>query len=52
MFPAGLLGYEVSDPAQGPAPGDVGVGACLILAIPELQLYFRLHDYYMGTAAP
>jgi hypothetical protein len=50
MLPAGLPGYETSDPAQDPIPGDVGVGACLILVIPELQLHFRLHDYYMGTA--
>jgi len=49
MLPAGLPGYETSDPAQNPAPGDMGVGACLILAIPEFQLHVRLHDYYMGT---
>lgn len=51
ILPAGLPGYETSDPAREPIPGDSGVGTCLILSIPELQLHFRLHDYYMGTAA-
>jgi hypothetical protein len=50
MFPAGLPGYETYDPAQVPIPGDIGVGASIILVIPELQLHFRLHDYYMGIA--
>jgi hypothetical protein len=50
ILPAGLPGYEASDPAREPKLGDSGVGACLILSIPEFQLHFRLHDYYMGTA--
>ena len=49
MLPAGLPGYETSDPAQDLTPGDVGVGACIIMTIPEIQLHFRLNDYYMGT---
>jgi hypothetical protein len=50
VLPAGLPGYETFDPAQDPIPADVGVGACTIMTIPELQLHFRLHDYYMGMA--
>ena len=48
LLPAGLPGYERVNPAQYETPSNVGVGACVILTLPELQLQFRLHDYYMG----
>lgn len=50
LLPAGLPGYESANPAQHEAPSHVGVGACVILALPEVQLQFRLHDYYMGMS--
>lgn len=52
LLPAGLPGYETVDPAQEAAPGsgEVGVGACAIITLPELQLQLRLHDYYMGIS--
>lgn len=49
LLPAGLPGYETTDPAQDPTLSDKGVGACVVIAMPELQLHFRLHDYYMGN---
>lgn len=48
LLPAGLPGYEIADPSQQAIPGDIGVGACVVVTLPELQLQFRLHDYYMG----
>lgn len=49
LLPAGLPGYETADPSQQAIPGDIGVGACVVVTLPELQLQFRLHEYYMGT---
>lgn len=49
LLPAGLPGYETADPSQQEIPGDIGVGACVVVTLPELQLQFRLHEYYMGT---
>lgn len=48
LLPAGLPGYEITDPGLESVPSDKGFGACVIVALPELQLQFRLHDYYMG----
>lgn len=48
MLPAGLPGYETFDPSQDSVPSEKGVGACVVLTMPELQLNFRLHDYFMG----
>lgn len=48
ILPAGLPGYETSSLGQHEAHGNTGIGACLWLSIPELQLQFRMHDYYMG----
>ena len=48
MLPAGLPGYETFDPSQDSVPSEKGVGACVVLTMPELQLHFRLHDYFMG----
>lgn len=45
VLPAGLPGYEVSNDIKDM---NIGVGACVILTVPELQLQLRLHDYYMG----
>ncbi|KAF7969728.1 hypothetical protein HWV62_26142, partial [Athelia sp. TMB] len=47
LLPAGLPGYEITDPGLESVPSDKGFGACVIVALPELQLQFRLHDYYM-----
>lgn len=47
VVPAGLPGYEsVSD---WDTPGEHGIGPCLLLHVPELQLHLRLHDYFMGV---
>jgi len=40
MLPAGLPGYETSDPAQDLTPGDVGVGACIIMTIQKFSYIF------------
>jgi len=45
ILPAGLPGYEVSSNIKGM---NVGIGACVVATIPEIQLQLRLHDYYMG----
>ncbi|KAJ6625576.1 hypothetical protein B0H10DRAFT_1782666 [Mycena sp. CBHHK59/15] len=48
VLPAGLPGYERStsshDAASSHSPG---IGACFLLDIPELQVHFRLHDFFM-----
>ena len=45
VVPAGLPGYEsVSD---WDTPGKHGIGPCLLLHVPELQLHVGLHDYFM-----
>ncbi|KAF9465079.1 hypothetical protein BDZ94DRAFT_1351083 [Collybia nuda] len=41
VLPVGLPGYESR------RFKDNGIGACIIAKFPELQLQFRLHDYYM-----
>jgi hypothetical protein len=48
ILPAGLPGYEASSDAND---RNIGIGACVIVAVPELQLQLRLHDYYMGKLA-
>ena len=40
IMPVGLPGYETSCMDS--------IGHALILTLPELQLHFRMHDYYMG----
>lgn len=42
ILPTGLPGYQSGGPERG------GIGACIVAKIPELQLQFRMHDYYMG----
>ena len=44
VMPAGLRGYESDQP--GDLEGDIGT--CVMLALPELQIHLRTHDYYMG----
>ncbi|KAF8893814.1 hypothetical protein BD779DRAFT_1669348 [Infundibulicybe gibba] len=43
LFPAGLSGVEK------PNSTELGtqIGACIVLTFPELQLQFRMHDYFM-----
>ena len=43
-MPVGLRGYESDQP--GDLEGDIG--ACVMLALPEMQIHLRSHDYYMG----
>ncbi|KAF5370617.1 hypothetical protein D9758_002040 [Tetrapyrgos nigripes] len=43
ILPAGLSGYEFG-PGSRQA---VGIGHCVLLSVPELQLHFRMHDYFM-----
>lgn len=45
IMPAGLRGYETdqSDNTEG------DIGTCVMLALPELQIHLRSHEYYMGT---
>ncbi|CAG8607429.1 15845_t:CDS:10, partial [Acaulospora colombiana] len=45
VLPEAFLGYEKAD---NPSSGDLhGVGPCVLLAVPDLSLSFRLHDYAM-----
>ncbi|KAJ7783252.1 hypothetical protein B0H16DRAFT_1877649 [Mycena metata] len=43
VVPAGLPGYE-SGSGTEPLPG---IGSCVLLDLPELQVHFRLHDFFM-----
>ena len=53
-LPEALLGYEVAEDAD--TLGRHGIGSCVLIAVPEVSLSFRLHDYSMGepifTAQP
>ncbi|KAF7361830.1 hypothetical protein MVEN_00527500 [Mycena venus] len=45
VIPAGLPGYEGAvheEPLH-----NAGIGSCVLLDIPELQVHFRLHDFLM-----
>jgi hypothetical protein len=46
LLPASLAGYETMD--FNATEDNLPLGASAILAIPELQLHLRLHDYFMG----
>jgi hypothetical protein len=46
VVPAGLPGYERS--VRDEAPHNAGIGSCVLLDIPELQVHFRLHSFFMG----
>lgn len=48
ILPAGLPGYEASSDLKDM---NVGIGACVVATVPEIQLQLRLHDYYMGKPA-
>jgi hypothetical protein len=46
VLPEAFLGYEKADNTSS---GDLhGVGPCILLALPDLSLSFRLHDHAMG----
>ena len=42
-LPEALLGYEARDET-----GAAGLGSCALLAVPDISMSFRLHDYGMG----
>jgi hypothetical protein len=46
LLPAGLPGYETSNVER--EPDDAGVGTCVMLRMPAIQLHFRMNDYFMG----
>jgi hypothetical protein len=46
VLPVGLLGYETSNSGQV----SDSIGTCVSFVIPELQVQFRLHDYFMGKS--
>jgi hypothetical protein len=45
VVPASLRGYELDAGLEKESPG---IGLCTMLALPELQLQLKTHDYYMG----
>lgn len=47
VMPAGIVGYERSC-TGAKDDDDAGIGAALVLTIPEIQVHLRLHDYFMG----
>ncbi|KAI0058067.1 hypothetical protein BV25DRAFT_1994498 [Artomyces pyxidatus] len=47
ILPAGLPGYETYLPLPGQPPEDVDLGGCAVLALPELDVQLRTHDYGM-----
>ena len=50
ILPAGLLGHEPA--SEGSKSIGHGIGACLVLSVPELQMHLRLHDHFMGSLHP
>ncbi|KAF7288717.1 hypothetical protein HMN09_01377700 [Mycena chlorophos] len=47
VLPAGLPGYEGSESLREQTIMGGDIGSALVLDVPELQVHFRLHDYYM-----
>ncbi|KAJ7096249.1 hypothetical protein C8R44DRAFT_371827 [Mycena epipterygia] len=47
VLPAGLPGYEKSSSLRDEAFPNPGIGSCVLLDMPELQVHFRLHDFFM-----
>ncbi|TFK75375.1 hypothetical protein BDN72DRAFT_832240 [Pluteus cervinus] len=45
VLPAGLPGFERA--SQTDTLDTTTIGSCLVLVIPEFQLQFRMHDYFM-----
>lgn len=48
VMPAGMRGYEGERADE--TLDDDNIGTCAMLALPELQLFLRTHDYFMGTS--
>ncbi|KIM31189.1 hypothetical protein M408DRAFT_327476 [Serendipita vermifera MAFF 305830] len=44
-LPEALLGYEIAEDSN--SHNHHGIGSCLLIAVPETSLSFRLHDYAM-----
>ncbi|KAI0300988.1 hypothetical protein B0F90DRAFT_1720731 [Multifurca ochricompacta] len=44
ILPVGLPGYETYCPLPGQSPEDVGLGGCVVLSVPEIQLQLRSHN--------
>ncbi|KAK7057149.1 hypothetical protein R3P38DRAFT_1162521 [Favolaschia claudopus] len=49
VLPAGLPGYEGPVREESSTAG-AGIGSCVVLDIPELQVHFRLHDFFMDLS--
>ncbi|KAI0051792.1 hypothetical protein FA95DRAFT_1675579 [Auriscalpium vulgare] len=47
ILPCGLPGYETFIPLANQHVLDVDLGSCITLAVPELELQLRSHDYAM-----
>lgn len=49
ILPAGIPGYECPSNVEASVKsGENGIGRCLVLSISELQVFLRLHDFFMG----
>jgi len=48
MIPAALYGYELPSSWYKLEEAEKGLGSCTVMQIPHLQVFVRLHDYYMG----
>ncbi|KAI0699566.1 hypothetical protein BC835DRAFT_1412549 [Cytidiella melzeri] len=44
VVPASLRGYELDDDGSN---GSADIGTCVLMALPELQIQLRTHEYYM-----
>ena len=47
IFPTGLPGYESYKWEEN----QVGIGSCVVVKVPTVQLHLRLHDYFMGKSS-
>jgi len=51
ILPAGIPGYSFSPQSESASESSVaGVGPCLLLTLNELQVAFRMHDFFMGQS--
>ncbi|KAK1218471.1 Macrophage colony-stimulating factor 1 receptor [Marasmius sp. AFHP31] len=47
LLPAGLPGHEISSSAAAGSETSLGLGPCVVMSFPELQVYLRVHDHGM-----
>ena len=48
LLPTGLIGSPTQNISEPDLLGPGADSSCISLKVPEVQMQFRIHDYYMG----